>query len=172
MVLYYWWSHIKSSMQTLDSVMKLPTSGRKSEMRCMTGLGSWGQGQVKRKTECPGESICERKLWVTARYRHICKREVCKSYIAFTRKRERISGFQETAGKHQVDQILCMLPKTYKFWEFLMHIFMTQICLKPLLCFHKILQILEVWKFTGDFWKFEVTDGALFFFCQNVSLNG
>lgn len=114
-------------VQTLNSVMKLRTPGRKSEMQCMRGLGSWGQGQVKYKAECPGESTCERKLWVTARYRHTCKREVLKSYIAFTRKRERISGFQEVTGKHQVEQILCMLPKTYRFWEFLMHIFMTDL---------------------------------------------
>lgn len=70
----------------------------------MTDIGSWGQGQAKYKTECPDENMCERKLWATARYRHMCKGvEVCKSYIVFSRKRERINGVQEVMGKHQVD---------------------------------------------------------------------
>jgi len=60
----------------------------------MTGIESWWQGQAKHKIECSSESICEKKLWGTAGYRHICKRRgVGKSYIAYTRKYKRVSGF-------------------------------------------------------------------------------
>lgn len=72
----------------------------------MTGIGSWWQGQAKHKTECTSESMCERKLWETAGYRHICNRgEVGRSYIAYTRTYKRVSGVaaQGVLDKYLID---------------------------------------------------------------------
>lgn len=47
----------------------------------------------KTQMECTSESMRERKLWGTAEYGHIYKREgVGKSYIAYTRKYKKVGG--------------------------------------------------------------------------------